>query len=1736
MQFMSIGFDVCQWEIWKTLSSGATLVLRGTDPYGTVKTVDMSMFTITALTQLGHPSNYPKLKCIATGGESMPTSLKDLWSPYVRLVNCYGPSECSITTHYEIMSVDSPVMIGRPIDNVLSYVLDENQRLVPIGVVGELYLGGVCVSQGYINLPEQTEQRFLPDPFAGESTTMFRTGDSARLLPDGNLQIMGRLDTQVKVKGYRVELDEVAEAMMQDPRVISAAAILKNKTHLVGYFSPADVPVNELRLLVSDLLPVYMVPDIWVGLHSLPESVNGKTDRKVLEDMDVVIEVEDLSSDTEILLARVWADVLDIEYESIGRTTSFYSLGGDSISAIRLVAKSKHVGLNLTSANVMKFPTLSEMAAISKVYKQQKDIEETQLAGPVPLTPIQHFNFLHPWKNANFWNLSFTIQPREPLDFSDLQEAVTKLVTHHDVLRTRFSYSASSGWTQHILEMDNFVFSKVERIDVSRFEELENAILARETSLNLVDGPVYRVTLFVVPENTQYVHFTLHHTITDLVSWRILMDDLQTCLSKKPLMVKSTSFKEWSEKLTQQALHWDPTKWLEYMDEDTVAPDNASSFSNINTRGVLEAEVALKLDAANVTYGTNIQEIALAALTGALGELRGGDCPLRLMMEGHGREPWTSDLDLSCTVGWFTCMFPTVFSSSSDISYLLCQVKQKLRGLPEKGLSYGAIKYLVPDSEHVQGIKNHKGHNLLFNYSGKFQEVGSNKSMFRMENNIHTRQKHIDDIDYTPGSLNLGHDGSSLVLDLAIPEWMFSQAEIESWSKLWVEWMHCIIDHCLDESTIGGRVLADVPLLGSSKVLRDVEEGLLETLNLRPLDIEDIYPVTGMQAGLLSAMMRNPSEYVLQSVFDIIGDFDFERLHSSWKKLSLDIQVLRTVFVSTSHGIYQAVTKDDFSEWQWLDETWSMDDLESRTKELMVNDRLRGFTLESKSFQRFTGIRVSDGRTRVLWTQHHSLVDGWTLSLMRDRLLQICFNKHERANFIQFKSYIQWLSNQSQDMGQLFWSKALADVNNASSLSLAKPHVLPSDARIKYQKVETLLSLPDATNVCRHLGVTVSSVFRAGWAVLLKHYTRSDLVMFGSIASGRDSNIDGVERLVGVSINAIPILSQTKSTSTIQDAIEDMHAYSAATVQHAHHSLLDIKQWSGMTARKNFFDSIMGYQNFPVSELEANTPRPFSLEFQVAEEFADSMISVIAEPAGSDYSVTITYQTSEVDRFVVETMLERYTSVVKRMATVSNLSENIASLNRPSQRELGVIQSSTFANNVELPYDLLHHAFESRALEFPDLRAVEYEESWLSYSQLNSHANTLASKLISIGAQTGRRVAVVMDRSLELIVGLLAVLKTGASMMPIDASFPANRILYMLEDSNAIAVVTMKEHKEKIEEMQLSVPVVYTSVKELDENPVELQTSMCHKATPNDEVYVVYTSGSTGKPKGVPVLHRSVVNAVFVTGSHVPVDVGDRVIQFMAIGFDVCQWEIWKALSNGATLVFRGSDPYKTLQTVNVLLFTVSGVQKLGDPMKYPNIKVITIGGESIPSTLKDLWSPHVRLINCYGPSECCIATHCEVMSIDAPVSIGRPIDNVWSYVLDENQRVVPVGVVGELYLGGICVSPGYINLPDQTEKRFIPNPFVADGGLMYRTGDSARVTPEGSIQILGRLDTQVKLKGYRVELDEVAEVITQHPLVKEAAAIVKDKVHLVGYFTPANVDIVELETFVAGMLPVYMV
>ncbi|KAF0705447.1 hypothetical protein As57867_007021, partial [Aphanomyces stellatus] len=601
------------------------------------------------------------------------------------------------------------ITVGSPVPNVTSYVLDKFHQQVPVGVVGEMYLGGVCVSSGYINLPEQNIERFVPNPFSANTSRMFRTGDLCRLLPSGQFEILGRLDSQVKLKGYRIELEEVAEAMTQHPGITTAAVIVKDNCYLVGYFTPANVNVHELERSVADHLPTYMVPSVWVGLEAMPLNTNGKIDKIVLQELDVAHEVQVLQSEAEHKMAEVWSEVLNVALSVIGRRTSFLALGGDSITAIRLVAKAKQMGFSLTSAAVMKHTTLEAMTHIAKhIHVQDTSECYAVVSGDVSLTPIQCVNFSHIWNNPHFWNLSMTQKPRRHLALNELKMAVARLVEHHDSLRTRFRYDAQDGWSQYILETTVAALPNVDFVQIRNIDALEAAVMEKEKSLNLVNGPVYAVTVFETEDNNQYLQFTLHHAIVDLVSWRILLDDLQIALKNEAFAPKTMSFKEWSEHLTAQAQVWQASAWDEYMADDIVPPADESMNSIHEHEFILSEKIASKVDSANATYGTNIQELALAALTEAIADIRSSAHSLNLMMEGHGREPWDANMDVSSTVGWFTSLFPVVFNASGDVSTTLRQVKQKLRAVPNKGLSYGAIKYLAPDSTETNRVKTHR--------------------------------------------------------------------------------------------------------------------------------------------------------------------------------------------------------------------------------------------------------------------------------------------------------------------------------------------------------------------------------------------------------------------------------------------------------------------------------------------------------------------------------------------------------------------------------------------------------------------------------------------------------------------------------------------------------------------------------------------------------------------------------------------------------------------------------------------------------------------------------------------------------------------------------------------------------------------------------------------------------------------------------------------------------------------
>ncbi|KAG9408994.1 hypothetical protein AC1031_020898 [Aphanomyces cochlioides] len=740
------------------------------------------------------------------------------------------------------------------------------------------------------------------------------------------------------------------------------------------------------------------------------------------------------------------------------------------------------------------------------------------------------------------------------------------------MLRARFRHSDDEGWSQYILQKSESGSPNVRLVDIGGFEDLEDAILEVERSLNLINGPVYAVTVFVTPENVQYLQFTAHHTILDLVSWRVLIDDLESILRGRQMSAKSMSFKEWSELLSAKALEWDGSAWEEYMSDDVVSPTVPSRVS-VNAIGVLEEDISSKLDLANTKYGTNIQELALAALTGSLAELR--DADLAVMLEGHGREPWSSDIDIMSTVGWFTCEYPVKFTATSDIGDLLRQVKQKVRGVPHKGLSYGAIKHLVPASESAQKIKMHRRHNIGFNYMGRFQEASSGNGYLEMMHGLSVPQFAGDETPLSTGILLLSHNEGKLMLSAMMEDWQFSAVELDAWMESWVKWMRRIVDHCLDPSTLGGNTLYDLPLLGSLSVVKEAEAELVKTLNLRPSDVDDIYPTTPLQSGFIWAMLQDPSEYVLQSAIDIRGDFDFARFKACWHELARQTDILRTVFLSTTHGIFQAVTKDDLSEWRMLDEVWSVEEVGDRSDAYFAADRRRGFSLESRSFQRFCGVRISDGRLRIFWTKHHSVTDGWSSPMLLNNFFSLCYDE-ETMPTTPFRNHIEWLTKQDTESSKVFWRESLKNLDKTTPLVFPKPEESPMNEG-KYANATSTVHLPDLKEVCKRLGTTASTIFRTAWSLVLQQYTRSDYIKFGSVVSGRDSDVEGVEQIIGVMINTVPILVNVSPSLTISQVISSVHDYSVDLAHHGHYSLSDIKSWSQATMTDDIFETIVAW-------------------------------------------------------------------------------------------------------------------------------------------------------------------------------------------------------------------------------------------------------------------------------------------------------------------------------------------------------------------------------------------------------------------------------------------------------------------------------------------------------------------------------------------------------------------------------
>ena len=780
----TVAADLGNTALFPALCSGGALHViseaRATDPdrlgeYFETHQIDCLKIVpshLAALLSGSNPAGVLPRHRLVLGGDVCPWSLIqriNTLAPRTVVFNHYGPTEATvgaITCRIDVNEAGqagAAVPLGVPLGNVRAYILDTRLRPTSIGVAGELHIGGRGVARGYINRPDATAEKFVADPFSEEpGARLYKTGDRARYLSDGQIEFLGRADDQVKIHGYRVEPGEIEVALRAHAAIASCVVMARQDSpgdrKLVAYVVPHDgqvPPAAELRSFLSDRLPEYMTPSAFVFLDRLPLTSNGKVDRRALPAPDYarhsherrVVEPRTAAEET---LAKIWSGVLGVD--PIGVNDNFFELGGDSILSIQIIARANQAGLRLSPRQLFQHQTIAELAAVVGTVATAT-AEQGIVTGEAPLTPVQARFFELDQPEPHHYNQAMLLEVQGAADPSRVEQAVQQLLMHHDALRLRFTQEGGA-WRQRIAPQDGLV--PFEAVDLSRASRAEQATAIAShaarlhASLNLHAGPLVRVALFDLgAERNPYLLIVIHHLAVDGVSWRILLEDLQVLLqpagsANRPLSAKTTSFKSWAEKIecsTQSpARHDELSYWR--LGGQTVARlppltiksgDNTAASARTVSVCLSAAETSALLQEVPTAYRTQINEVLLAALVRAVAAwTRSGT--LLLDMEGHGREEILDGVDLSRTVGWFTTIFPVWLdggAAETAVDTLRC-IKERLRAIPNRGIGYGLLRYACWDAALADTLQALPQAEVRFNYLGQIDRALPESSFFHV--------------------------------------------------------------------------------------------------------------------------------------------------------------------------------------------------------------------------------------------------------------------------------------------------------------------------------------------------------------------------------------------------------------------------------------------------------------------------------------------------------------------------------------------------------------------------------------------------------------------------------------------------------------------------------------------------------------------------------------------------------------------------------------------------------------------------------------------------------------------------------------------------------------------------------------------------------------------------------------------------------------------------------------------
>ncbi|RVW06542.1 non-ribosomal peptide synthetase [Rhodococcus spongiicola] len=1797
-----LSFDISVNEILLPLVSGGRLVV--TEPGGErdpqylldliarerVTFVYLVSSMLDVLLDLARGTNMLSgLRHVWCGGEVLTPDLFDRFRRQLSttLYHGYGPAEATIGVSHVIYRDDASriaTSIGRPNPNTQLYVLDSQLRPVPEGIGGELYAGGYLLGRGYVGAPGLTASRFVANPFADDGSVLYRTGDLARWAADGSLDFLGRADNQVKIRGMRLELEDVEAALASNPDVRHSAVLVRKtpagSNYLAAYVvtnGDDEVTGDNLRAWAADRLPEYMVPSAFVVLDAFPLTPNGKLDRRALPEPDLAAAAEHVAprTDLEATLCALIAGVLGLE--QVGVTDDFFALGGDSIVAIQLVSQARCEGLSVSARDVFQLRTAGALAAALHVRVADGADTDDVAAGALAATPVvarvcgagADVRTFHQW---------VLVQTPPGFDEETATAALQAVVDRHDALRARWDRQTGT-----LVVPDESVPVTVHVSELPEGLDDVDALVAdeREAAVDLLDpesGIMLQAVLFhraadgsgqIAPGQLLLVG---HHLVVDGVSWRIIVEDFARAAaalaggtdaaSGVELPPAGTSLRRWSQLLEERAragafedefdYWWSVTApgSLE-IGSRAVDPTRDTWAEADTTTAQTTSEIAAPLLAdVPAAYHTGVGDVLVAALALALRRWRGGDrTDVLVELEGHGREehlvrrPGTA-LDVSRTVGWFTTVYPVRLQMETDhVPFALRSVKEQLRRVPNSGFGYGALRFLSGSGDALRAGTTPP---VLFNYLGRVASgVG---------------------VDWLPTATGGGSDpampiGHALTVDVIATDGpdgptlhttftraggVLSQADVDEFAAQWDAVLHEVAASAVD----GGHTPSDFPLVPMAQA--DVDHLAESTPTL-----SEVLPTTPLQDGIYfhsvyersvderdGSAETEPDPYVVQQIVELTGEVDAIALHRALQAVVDRHDALRAGLCPLSDGrVVQVVSARADVPMTVLDLSGDPD-WSDAVDRLLAADRLRGFDFERPPLVRYTLVRIDRARFLLMQSIHHVVADGWSVPVMLRELMALYSPAGAPPALpapALYRAYLEWLGSRDRDASVDAWRVALAGADEPPTLP-GTPTAGPTGVR----SVEVALSAV-ATEALERLGrergLTTSTLIHGAWGMLLARLTGRRDVLFGSTVSGRGGDLPGIEAMVGLFINTVPARLRLSTEETPAEILSRWQSEQSGLLDHQYVGLGELRRLTGL---QELFETLVVVENYPIGNTSIADP---SGAVQITgirfDEHPPYPLTLIAVP-GDRLRFEVKYDTARVGDATAAQMADGL------LAVLSLLPEKI---DRPvASVELADRPSPT--PRTEFPNTTVPALLEAQAERTPDAIAVEFEGRALSYAQVHERANRLAHLLIGRGVRPESRVAVALPRSLDLMVALLAVGKAGGAYVPLDTGYPAERLGYMLEDSAPVCVLTSAGAVADLP--RDTGETIAVDEVDLDAYPAERPKVAL---SPQHPAYVIYTSGSTGRPKGVVVPHSGVVNRLLWMQTFRPILATDRVLQKTPSSFDVSVPEFFGPLLAGATLVLARPDGHRDPQYLAELIaetritrahFVPSMLELfLAEPKARAcgGLRVVASSGEALPLAVTRRFSdvlPGAVLDNLYGPTEASVEVSCAaaVQALPAEataVPIGLPVSNTALYVLDPYLLPVADGGVGELYLAGPQLARGYLGRAAVTADRFVADPFGAPGDRMYRTGDLVRRNGDGAIEFLGRADDQVKLRGFRVELGEIEAQLASHADVTRAAAVIREDVpghqQLVGYLVAdPGLDIESVRRHLARTLPGFMV